>query len=50
MPWPVCSYLNLFRYTIEKVQRVFTLVLANISEQIKKKKNLGSVYSHYYVH
>lgn len=36
----VCGYLNLFRYTIEKVQRVFTLVLAlkNINEQIKKKK------------
>lgn len=40
MPRPVCGYLNLFRYTIEKVQRVFTLVLAlqNINEQIKKKK------------
>lgn len=40
MLWPVCGYLNLFRYIIEKVQRVFTLVLAlkNINEQIKKKK------------
>lgn len=40
MPRPVYGYLNLFRYTIEKVQRVFTLVLAlqNINEQIKKKK------------